>query len=129
MLAKEKDIKNEEKKFNAEEVEKEPLVQPELEFVCKMCLALQGKKGKSSDCIKMNARGVLCSSMDIANSLIISLRRENELHDKYLRAFNTKQYFTKEEMHEHYLSLFNDDRNLSFDEFCDYCREAGFIIV
>ena len=34
------------------------------------------------------------------NSLIISLRRENELHDKYLRAFNTKQYFTKEEMQE-----------------------------
>lgn len=131
MMAKEKDVKPVEvEKTEVEGKEEKPLVQPELEFVCRMCLAGQGKPGaRSSDCIMKNARGVLCPKMQELNDLIISLKTENELHDKYLKAFNTQPYFTKEEIHELYLGLFNEKKQMSFEEFCDYLRQADYIIV
>ena len=127
---KETDPVKEELKEKTEEKEKEPLVQPELEFVCRMCLKLQDKPGaRSSDCIIKNARGVLCNKMQALNDLLVSLKTENELHDKYLKAFNTQAYYTKEEIHDLYLGLFNDEKKMSYEEFCDYLRMADFVIV
>ena len=130
-MAKEKETKpvEESPKLEPKNEEKESLVLPELEFVCRMCMSLQGKLTKSASCVMVNARGVLCSKMQNLQDLIISLSTENELHDKYLKAHNTQPYFTKEEMHELYLNLFNQEKELNFDQFLDYHRAAGYVIV
>lgn len=109
--------------------EVKPLVHPDLEFVCRMCLSLQGKPGaRSSDCIRKNSTGLLCPNMQKLNDKITSLETVNELHDKYLKAFNKEAYYTKEDMHAIYSKLVSHNP-LSEDEFLDYCRNAGFVIV
>ena len=117
---------NEEKKPVQEE---KPLVHPDLEFVCRMCLSLQGKPGaRSSDCIRKNSTGILCSNMQKLSDKLTALETVNELHDKYLKAFNQEAYYTKEDMHLIYSRLINE-KPMSEDEFLDYCRNAGFVIV
>ena len=117
---------NEEKKPVQEE---KLLVHPDLEFVCRMCLSLQGKPGaRSSDCIRKNSTGLFCPNMQKLTDKITSLKTVNELHDKYLKAFNQEAYYTKEDMHLIYSRLINE-KPMSEDEFLDYCRNAGFVIV
>ena len=109
--------------------EVKPLVHADLEFVCRMCLSLQGKPGaRSSDCIRKVSTGLLCPNMQRLNDKITSLETVNELHDKYLKAFNQEAYYTKEDMHAIYTRLVSHNA-LSEDEFLDYCRNAGFVIV
>lgn len=127
-MAKEKNIE-EIKKVSTPAQEEKPLVHPELEFVCRMCLSLQGKPGaRSSDCIRKNSTGILCAPMQRLNDKIVSLETVNELHDRYLKAFNKEAYYTKEDMHLIFKRLISD-KPPSEDEFLDYCRNAGFVIV
>ena len=131
-MAKEKETKpvEEAPKVVPKSEAKETLVLPELDFICRMCLSIQGKPGaRSSDCIMKNSRGVLCPPMQHLNDKIIMLETENELHDRYLKCHNTQPYFTKEEMHELYLKLFNDEKKMNYEEFLDYHRAAGYVIV
>ena len=124
----------------AEEIKEEPKAEEQLivaelpvperlDFVCRMCLSLQGKPGKrSSDCIMKNATGVLCDNMQNLKEYHIRLERENDLHNKYLRAFNTQPYYTQEQMHELYIKLV-ERKDMNEEEFLDYCRNAGYLIV
>lgn len=122
------EVKEDPKAEEQQKLEK-TLVPADLEFVCRMCLSLQGKPGaRSSDCIMKNAKGILCSNMQKLSDKIIALETVNEQHDKYLKAFNTEVYYTKEDMHLIYSRLINE-KPISEDEFLDYCRNAGFIIV
>ena len=128
-MAKEKkveEVKEEPKVIHEEE---KPLVQSELEFICRMCLKLQGKPGsRSSDCIMKNSVGLLCSSMQKLSDKLTRLETVNDRHDKYLKAFNVQVYYTKEEIHELYLKVILS-KETSEEEFSDYLRNAGFIIV
>ena len=59
---------------------------------------------------------------------ITQLETVNDRHDKYLKAFNVQVYYTKEEIHELYLKV-TAKKDTSEEEFSDYLRNAGFIIV
>ena len=128
-MAKEKkpeEVKEEQKPVQEEE---KSIVQEELDFVCRMCLKLQGKPGaRSSDCIMKNSTGLLCPSMQRLSNKITKLETLNDRHDKYLKAFNVQVYYTKEEIHELYLNVIAR-KDTSEEEFSDYLRNAGFIIV
>ena len=110
-------------------VQTEPELPDELKFICAICAVAQNKKNTKAECSELRIKGTYCEKLERLRVKILTLDRENENHRKYIKAFMKKPYYTEDEMKGLYNNTFETKTPMSFEEFLDYCRIFGFVIV
>ena len=110
-------------------VVQEPELPDELKFICALCKVAQNKSGSSSKCHELRIKGKFCDKLENLRVKLLTLELENENHRKYIYAFQKKPFWTLDEITKLYHDTLETRSLMSVDEFIDYCRTFGFVIV
>lgn len=99
----------------------------ELEFICRICSALQNRKERT--CPHLKIQGQYCQNLERLRVKLVTLEHECENHRKYINAFRKRPYYTEDEIKKIYSETIATETPVSESEFLDYCRAFGFEIV
>lgn len=106
-----------------------PSLPVKFKFICEMCELFHTGKNVGNTCSLIKLTGKFCDNVQKLVDEFTIVNAENDKHRKYIKAFNSKPYYTEEEILQLYNATYNSGDFVSPDEFTAYCRAMGMKVV